>query len=144
MYKPTRVLVHPFTNRFYHPCISPPADTLWKKFSQWGFTWIKLILLFFEISLTLFDFCQYTTFLNLYPIQKSKNSSLWCTSMFLFIFYQQWKRLLLWHQSMNCYSHSIRDMSRKFHSLIGFLWVNWNSIFTVLVFWLSHAFKFFT
>ena len=36
------------------------------------------------------------------------------------------------------------NVSNNFHSFIGFLQVSWNSMITILVFWLSQAFKFCT
>ena len=36
---------------------------------------------------------------------------------------------------MNYLSHSIRNVFDKFHSLIGFFRVNWNSMFSVRVHW---------
>ena len=51
--------------------------------------------------------------------------------------------LPLRHQSLNYLSQSTRNMSNNFLSLIGFLRVNWNDIFTLLVLWFSQALTFF-
>ena len=52
-------------------------------------------------------------------------------------------RSLLLHQSINHFSQTIRNVSDNFHFLIGFLRINWNDMFIVLVFWLSQKYKFF-
>ena len=54
------------------------------------------------------------------------------------------KNLPLWRQSMNYFIQSIRNVSNNFHSLIGFFWVNWNHIFTLVIFLFSKVFRFHT
>ena len=50
-----------------------------------------------------------------------------------------------WYHSMNYFiQRSIKNVSSKFYSLVGFLWVIWNSMFIALVSWLSQVSKFFT
>ena len=48
------------------------------------------------------------------------------------------------HHSMSYFSQNIRNVSNNFHYVSDYLWVKWNRIFPVLVFWLSQTFKFFT
>lgn len=77
----------------------------------------------------------------------------WCTSVVPIDFYDQLKSLPFWHQSMKYFSQSMRNVSDKFLSLVGFLRVrrhnismlrvNWNNMFSVLVFWLSRTLKLF-
>ena len=50
-----------------------------------------------------------------------------------------------WHHSMKYFSQrSIKNVSSNFYSLVGFLWVIWNSMFIALVSWLTQVSKFFT
>ena len=51
--------------------------------------------------------------------------------------------LPLRHHSMNYFGQSDRNMSNNFLSFIGFLRVNWNCMFTLLMLCFSQALKFF-
>ena len=109
--------------------------------------------MFFEV-LNLFYITQF--FLKYYfyePLQGisvtplgtfvASGGTLFFTSTFVY----QLKIFPPWNQSINYFSfnylQSIRNVSNKFRSLIGFLWVKWNDMFTVPAPLLSQAFKFF-
>lgn len=158
MYEPTRVLVTPFTDIFCLPHKRPPVDTLSNKkrlISKVKYTSEKWILVFFKTMffLTLLNFLSFTTVMCLCPVQKvnignlnstNKHScSLSYISMFPISFFYHLMNLSFHHQSLNYFSQSIRAMSNNFHTLTGFLRVNWNCMFTLLVLWFSEALKFF-
>ena len=66
----------------------------------------------------------------------------WLNPSFHINFVYHLKILQFWHQSINYFSLSVRNVFNRFCYLIGFLRVTWNNMFTVLNFWLSQAFKF--
>lgn len=69
---------------------------------------------------------------------------LWYNPMFIINLSKiTWGTFHTKHQSINCFSQSIRNVSNNFHFLIGFLRVNWNDMFTALVFWHSQRSKFY-
>ena len=70
--------------------------------------------------------------------------SLWYNPMFIINLSKiTWVAFHPKHQSINYFSQSIRNISNNFHFLIGFLRVNWNDMFTALVFWHSQRSKFY-
>ena len=69
--------------------------------------------------------------------------SLGCTSKFSIIFCNHLMNLPLCSQSINYFSQSMRNLSNNILSLTGFLWVNWNGMFSLLVLWFAQTFKLF-
>lgn len=70
--------------------------------------------------------------------------SLWYNPMFIINLSKiTWVAFHPKHQSINYFSQSIRNVSNNFHFLIGFLRVNWNDMFTALVFWHCQRSKFY-
>ena len=116
-FKPTRLLAHPS-----HECLFPSISPLTG--SQEIHTHTKLN----ERDLNSF---------TRYPC------SLWCTFTFPFQVLLS-RNFPLRHHSMSYFSQSIWNVSNNFHYVSDYLWVKWNRIFPVLVFWLSQTFKFFT
>ena len=93
----------------------------------------------------MFQFSSYTTFLNPFSIQNIIAGSLNptnrhpCFSDLSLSFPSTFS--ITWGTFCPDMSAKIRNVFSNVHSLICFLHVNWNSMFTELVFWLSQAFK---
>lgn len=136
--------------------ISPSEDTPNHKKALLNNNWVKWILLFFEKLnrfYVVYFFLIYYFYESLPHTEHKYSESQFhhqipffpqITSCFFQINFVYYLKIPpLWHQSINFFSQSIKNVSNKFRSLINFLRANWHNMYTMLAFWFSQKLKFF-
>ena len=129
-------------NPLYHPRISPPADTpIPEKVLSINVYLNKRTSVFFE-TLNFFHIVQFFLAQNFYesfPHTNTKGENSISPSGVLVHLYFSHQFLLSTEEpyTLKSVHEPLYPWYQECHPLIGFLWVNWNNMFTVLVLYLS-------